>query len=699
MLSDEKTGYINFDEYINSGIFVKDNIYFAPALHGKLEFGISADILTKIIEPDCLAVELPHPAKAPFIDAVNRLPYISVLCVESAGPLQYQIVEPQDPAAAAVRRFGTARAPHIHFIDHFCENYREHPENFPDPYSIRVIGYERYCREFYESQKDMAIDRREPEDIAREQYMAASLQSLSKRYKKILFICGLYHYPAIFKMLDYDNAVPFVKNIISKTYIANLSAASHQSVLSESAFLIKHFELLNGTPLPEKKTGPAEAVHEKSAASGNVISFPGIFGAGGPPDAVSGSNADGPGGISRPADEEAELEKTLCDIDKDHRFERLDDIDRELLNLKLMKTAAARYKKNTGSEISRPAFSIMFKFLKNYIRFKGMLSPLLFELVTGARSVADDNYAFEVFDEAVKYPWIEENGRYASIEITLSDLKINGKTITFHRKLKSMRQIFSPYVKMRKREGKKGEWLREWNENQDSVCSHQPEDILIENFGNFLRKKAKSVLTDEQCRIEPFMTSLMDGIDTRETIRNYHIDKKLYVKIGRHVSGKVGSVVFIFDEDPEKPGAAEKYPYCMTWLGEHHQESDMAFYSTVPGEKIVGPGISRCEYGGFMLSYPPLRLYDVWNDDYYFAAKTKPETLLMAAIDYSQEKYIAYCAKTPPRSFFKTLAARVGKKIVYVPMGQFSPQTIKKLQILHILAGKGTRKIAGDYVW
>ncbi len=699
MPSDEKKKYINFDEYINSKIFVKDNIYFAPALHGKLEFGISIDILVKAIGPDCLAVELPHQAKAPFIDAVNRFPYISALCVESAGPLQYQIVEPQDPTAAAVRRFGTDRAAHIHFIDHFCENYMEHPDAFPDAYSLRVVGYERYCREFYESRKDMPLSDREPDDIAREQYMAASIQSLSKRYKKILFVCGLYHYPAIFKMLDYNNAVPFVKNIIKKAYIANLSAASHQSVLSEHAFLIKHFELLNGTLLPEKKDGPAEFVREKSAAAGNVISFPGSFAGGATPDGACDAGGRGAGSAPSSAAEELELEKKLCDIDNDYRVESPDDIDREFLNLKLMKIAAARYKKNAGCEISRPAFSIMFKFLRNYIRFKGMLAPGLFELVTGARAVADDNYAFEVFDEAVKYPWIEENGRYASIEITLSDLKINGKTITFHRRLKSMRQIFSPFVKMRKKEGKKGEWLREWNDNQDSVCSHQPEDLLIENFGNFLRKKAKSVLTDEQCRVEPFMTSLMDGIDTRETIRNYHIDKKLYVKIGRHVSGKVGSVVFIFDEDPPAPGASEKYPYRMTWLGEHHQESDMAFYSTVPGEKIVGPGISRCEYGGFMLSYPPLRLYDVWNDEYFFAAKNKPETLLMAAIDYSEEKYIAYCAKTPPRSFFKTLAARVGKKIVYVPMGQFSPQTIKKLQILHILAGKGTRKIAGDYVW
>ncbi len=36
----------------------------------------------------------------------------------------------------------------------------------------------------------------------------------------------------------------------------------------------------------------------------------------------------------------------------------------------------------------------------------------------------------------------------------------------------------------------------------------------------------------------------------------------------------------------------------MTWLGEHSQESDMAFYSTPPGVDVVGPGISRMEHAG-----------------------------------------------------------------------------------------------------
>ena len=39
----------------------------------------------------------------------------------------------------------------------------------------------------------------------------------------------------------------------------------------------------------------------------------------------------------------------------------------------------------------------------------------------------------------------------------------------------------------------------------------------------------------------------------------------------------VGAVIVIFDEDREN-----RYDYLTTWLGEHQNESDMAFYSTHP---------------------------------------------------------------------------------------------------------------------
>jgi hypothetical protein len=195
----------------------------------------------------------------------------------------------------------------------------------------------------------------------------------------------------------------------------------------------------------------------------------------------------------------------------------------------------------------------------------------------------------------------------------------------------------------------------------------------------------------------PFTTSLLDGIDVRETIRNWH-EQKLYVMESVPVKGKVGSVVMIFDEDAPDSSAREQYPWRMTWLGEHEDESDMAFYATPAGEQVVGPGISRCVYGGVMLTYPPMRVYDIWKDPFFQIARSKPERLLLAAIDYSEERLIAYVAAKSPRSWCYSFAEKLNKKVVYIPIGQFSPVSLKKLQIFHVLDGYNVRNYAKEYI-
>jgi hypothetical protein len=193
--------------------------------------------------------------------------------------------------------------------------------------------------------------------------------------------------------------------------------------------------------------------------------------------------------------------------------------------------------------------------------------------------------------------------------------------------------------------------------------------------------------------VEPFTTSLLDGIDLRETIRNWH-ENKIYVRQLERIQGDVGSVVVIFDEDRQN-----RYTYLTTWLGENQNESDMAFYSTQPFEHMVGPGIGRAEYGGFLMTLPPRRMYDVWSDADYDLAETKPERLLMAALDYSVERYVVYVAGKPPRSTFRTLAGRLNRKIIYIPLGQLSPSKLKNLRIVHVLDSYERRETAKDYIW
>jgi len=366
--------------------------------------------------------------------------------------------------------------------------------------------------------------------------------------------------------------------------------------------------------------------------------------------------------------------------------------DRQTLIYAMVKKAAEYYRENTGEEIRQWQMRTFFKFSRNYALITHMLIADFYQLIMAARGVADDNFAYEVWDLGSYYPWLDTSGQFETIYIRADEVWMGGKRFTLRRKFPRLRESLMR-IPERRKELEPGDWTREFDDAY--LCSYPPEDIIIEGYGAYLKKKAISILSEERARVEPFTNSLLDGIDVKETIRNWHHEKKIFVRENIHVGGGAGSVVVIFDEDRND----NHYPWKMTWLGEHHQESDMAFYATNMTGRIVGPGISRCEYGGFMLTAPPLRLYDVWTDPFYAQARSKSEVLLMAAIEYSVERHVVYVAAAPPRAWFRSFASRLNRKIVYIPIGALSPTSLKKLRVFHVLSGRHVRDFAKDYIW
>jgi hypothetical protein len=71
----------------------------------------------------------------------------------------------------------------------------------------------------------------------------------------------------------------------------------------------------------------------------------------------------------------------------------------------------------------------------------------------------------------------------------------------------------------------------------------------------------------------------------------------------------------------------------------------------------------------------------------------------MAGLDYSIHRHVVYVAAKPPRSIFRTLASRLGRTIVYIPIGQLSPVALKKIRVVHVLDGYDKRDIAKEYLW
>ena len=367
-------------------------------------------------------------------------------------------------------------------------------------------------------------------------------------------------------------------------------------------------------------------------------------------------------------------------------------VDRPRVQYDVLRAAEKNYEQSTGDKLAHWHRQLMARYTRNLARINSDLVANLFDLAVAARSIVDDNYGWEVWEAANRYPAQQVESDLETVRISGDEVWVNSKRLRLRRRLPRFKQRVRPSaLKRRKKENYPGEWAEQLNGN--SICSYPPEDIVIENYGRFLKTKAKSFLSEERERTEPFTTSLLDGIDLRETIRHWR-EKKIYVRHQERLSGEVGSVIVIFDDDRD-----DKYQYLTTWLGEHQNESDMAFYATFPFDHLVGPGIGRAEYGGFLMTLPPRRMFDVWTDPDYEFAESKAERLLMAGIDYSIEKLVVYVAAKPPRSVFRSIAARMGQKILYIPIGQLSPTKLKKLRVVHVLDGNERRSEAKQYIW
>jgi hypothetical protein len=369
--------------------------------------------------------------------------------------------------------------------------------------------------------------------------------------------------------------------------------------------------------------------------------------------------------------------------------------DRQKLIYELFKEASINYIKNTGNAFPGYHLRNLMKFVRNYALIKNQLMPDLFQILSAAKGCVDHNYAYEVWALATEYPHLRNIDSLPEQNLSIDDIWKHSKLLHFHFK----------------QPGRKNAGFRQRPKDRSkfqfkppgpfSICSYPPQDVIVEKFGEFLKKKGTQILTEESARTVPFSSSIEDGVDIKETIRHWY-EKKLYVKVHGKPPGAVGSVVVVFDEDtPPEEGKEfhEKYPWRTTWLGEHLQESDMAFYATSIHDQVVGPGISRCEYGGFMMSYPPRRMMDIWSDPDYTECRTKSEVLLMAAIDYAAQPLVVYVASAPPRSAIKSFGKRYGKKVVYVPIGQLSPITLNKIRVFHVLGGYDKRAIADEYIF
>lgn len=642
-------------------------VHGLPILHSRLECAWLVRQAVAQLTPDCIALELPDTLREPFVQGVDRLPQISTLRFiasqkEGGEQVSWLLIEPADPLVEGAR-LAREQGLTLALIDADVDAYPRLHEPLPDTYAIQRIGLAAYYRAYVE-QPGMPEPGRA--DLIREQAMAWHLQQLARKHQRILFICGMYHLERVKHQFFLPQAVPLARLRRERTSLFNLHPDSCREILGEFPFVSAIYEHRR-TLLPEEPQDGSTTLRKRFH----------LF------ELLQG----GKQGLS----EEQLLDHAVLRGAR-HCGPEGAFPDRQRIILRLFMEAARHYRQETGEAVHHWQKRAFFRFSRNYALISNQLLPDLYQLLTAARACLDDNFAHSLLRLAVRYPWQREAAEVQTVSISPEEYWGRVRSLRFRPREQRRKGLSQLQFLKRRKEQREGEWLEGFDD--PSICSYPPEDVAIEQYGDFLKKKGTLLRAEEQARVEPFSSSLLDGIDLRETLRNAH-DGRVYVRETRRGKGEVGVVVMIFDEDRQN----RQFPYCTTWLGEHNQESDMALYATRPEENIVGPGICRCEYGGFMLSYPPRRLADVWSDPDYQVARTKAEVLLLAALDYSRERQVVYVAARPPRSIFRQIAARIGRSILYIPLGSLSPITLKKLRVLHILHGKDKRSIAREYIW
>jgi hypothetical protein len=662
----------------------RGRLHYLPVVAGRMEFAeeVRKTILTE--RPQVVAVELPATLESSFLRAVERLPELSVILYSAkADETVYVPVEITDPFIEAIRSAHEIGA-EVFFVDPDVGDRPHLSDLYPDTYAVRRLGHTSYVERYRIHPQPSSFElQRHAGGIA---WKLQSCDPLAE----VLVVLSLNLLDPVLDAMQQPQAEPLARVRREGVQVLNLHPECLAEILVEFPFIQSVYEA--------RRYGIVRQEEESEQPHNELIHEPGVLKL--LAQAVATPEKDLEGIVHRSArhvdwherpDSETVAADTV-DLAIPTPPERFRFMDRQRLIFRLFAEAEKHYEKSTREKLAHWQRRLFSRYSRNLALIGKTLVAGLFDQTVAARSIVDDNFAWELWDLGASHLHQKASSDLMTANISGEELWLNMKRIRLRRRLPREKARIRPLgLKGRKKEKFPGEWAKDFD--GQGICSFPPEDIVLENYGLFLKKKGKSLLSEERSHTEPFSTSLLDGIDIRETLRNWH-EGRLYVRQFQKVSGEVGAIVVIFDEDREN-----RYSWQMTWLGEHTQESDMAFYSTNPYEQLVGPGITRAEYGGFLLSYPPRRMMDVWHDPDYVFAESKPETLLLAALDYTLERFVVYVAAKPPRSVFKTVASRLGRKIIYIPIGQLSPVSLKKIRAVHILDGHDKRPIAKDYIW
>ena len=647
------------DSMLSDFLKLSDRIWVLPVIHGSGDFAIEVRRVMLAQEFDCLAVPLPPSFQEQVEEAVAELPNLSL--VVQPEPLSFESWQPDETESddeVAADAFASESSEQNEL--RACSYVPIDPCQ-PVIAALRIALQERMPRAFIDLEtanfvslaafypdsypvKQVSIDRfaaalmptvpRVPEGQPeiRVVWMANRLRELERQHPRILFVCSMMDWPWI-KDAYHDRREDLAENDdVEPTETFANDPLTHLFWLGELPFI----------------TGLYEQARQSLDDDEN-LSIDGV--------------------------------KALLLATRD-RYRR------EL--------------KSRARKITPKTLRTFLHYVRNLCLIERRMTPDLYSLILAAKQIAGDQFAITLAEVSREYgeagfqPATDETDRLETcpmLRMTNGIAQLpDGDVVRMKSRLPGQAIVWrSLELKPKAPKIDQDQWRQRWNPFHQ--CSWPEEDVAIEKFRTHVKEAALAMLGADLVRTEKFSTSLKDGLDIRETLRNFHTGE-LYVKVCPPTRGTLDCVLMFFDS----PADPRDYPWRITWMAEHHDESTLALFATDFGREMVGPGIGAASYGGAMFLFPPRPIPEVWSNPQFDFTDTMEERLLAAACVYSGCRHIAVLSESAPGPGWRRLAKNHGKKLIHVPLGRFSQETIQQLRIVHVLNGKQVRSYAAHFI-
>jgi hypothetical protein len=590
---------------------------------------------------DCLAIPLPPSFAAAVEDGVERLPRVSVAFQEEEHPgsddgrggSSYVPVDPCQPVIEAIRVAQTASVARA-WVDLEVAVW-ESPEHvaLPDPYPLPETGWEAFAAACLPVLPAPIPGSQREERI---RHTAHQLHVLEVEHECVVHVCSLADWPWVREAYRSRARYPVPFGRPHMPTLSHLAEDSLYFLLGELPYLTFLYE--------------HRRAEEVAGRSGSEETIDGV--------------------------------KTLLIEARDSA-------------LRAERSAACRALQQDSS-LTPNRLRTLLQYVRNLTLMDGRMTPQLYDLALASQQVIGDDYALSLIETARQYP-PQRIGpeRGAGLHLDFRDLAgdtDSGSLRDTRNRLEGVPRTWrnlhlrpTPPAPLRE------QWRMEWD--PFGQCSYPPEDTRIENFQQHVREQARTLLGLDLPKVEKFSASLKDGLDLRETLRNWHTGD-LYVKELPPSKGGIEVVVMLFDV----PADPAQYGWRSTWYAEHEEESTLCFFATPHEDGIIGPGIGQSLYGGCMFIFPPRPIPDVWTDPRLEGYESLEERLLAAACFHSQERRVVVVSPKAPSPRWRRLARGFGRQFVYLPLRRFSADTVDRLRRFHVLNGRHVRSYAARYI-